>query len=84
MEQVEERKIVYKVTSKGKKTKRIKCRPGYKLVDNRCVKIQGAEKVAKRKAIRQAIRTKKADLAGKKRAVKKRLKAMKKRKSYGL
>lgn len=82
--ELDEAKFKYKVNSKGKKTKRLKCKPGYKIVGSRCEKISGSDKVAKKKSIRKGLRTKKSDVAGKRRSVKKRLKAMKKRKSMGL
>lgn len=80
-------KIIIKVNSKGVKTKRLKCPKGYRIGDNgtSCVPITGAEKSTKRKAIRQAVRTKRAEGAGaRKKATRKRLKAMKRRKQYGL
>lgn len=87
-EQIEEaaRRVV-RVDSKGKKTRKLKCRKGFKLSSNgkSCVPITGSEKATKRKAIRKAVRTKKAAGSGaKKRATRKRLKAMRKRKSYNL
>ena len=86
-EMIEESRIITKVTSKGKKTKRRKCRAGFKLSANgtSCVPITGSEKQTKRKSIRKALRTKKAKgPSAVKRASRKRLKAMKKRKSFGL
>lgn len=86
-EEILEAKRIVKVNSKGQKTKRVKCKRGYKLAQNKktCVPITGSEKATKRKAIKKAIRTKKAAGSGaKKRASRKRLKAMKKRKSYNL
>ena len=85
--QIEEARRITKVNSKGEKTKRLKCRKGFKLSSDgtSCVPVTGSEKQAKRKSIRKAVRTKKMQGAGaKRRATKKRLKAMKKRKSYGL
>jgi len=86
-EEIVEAKRIVKVNSKGQKTKRIKCRKGFKLAPNKktCVPITGSEKATKRKAIKKAIRTKKAAGSGaRKRTTRKRLKAMKKRKSYNL
>ena len=85
--QIEEARIITKVTSKGEKTKRVKCRRGFKLSPDgkTCIPITGSEKQAKKKAIRKAIRSKKAKgKAAQVKATKKRLKAMKKRKSFGL
>jgi hypothetical protein len=86
-EQIEEARRVVRVNSKGQKTRRIKCRKGFKLSSNgkTCVPITGSEKASKRKATRKAIRSKRAAGSGaKKRATRKRLKAMRKRKSYNL
>ena len=87
VEQVEEARRVVRVSSKGKKTRRIKCRKGFKLSSNgkTCVPISGSEKASKRKAMKKAVRTKRAAGTGaKKRTTRKRLKAMRKRKSYNL
>lgn len=84
LEQIEEVRRVTRVDSKGTKTKRIKCRRGYKRKGNTCVPITGSEKASKKKAIRKAVRTKKAQPGAQKKASRKRLKALKKRKSYGL
>ena len=87
MENLDEMKRVVRVTSKGKKIRRIKCKKGYKLnsAGTSCVPMSGSEKISKKKAIRKAIKTKKAKGAGAaKRAVRKRLKALKKRKSMGI
>lgn len=86
-EQLEEAKRVIRVDSRGKKTRRIKCRKGYKLSSNgkTCVPMSGSEKSSKRKSIKKAIRTKKASGSGKRKlATRKRLKAMRKRKNYNL
>lgn len=85
--QLEEARIITKVTSRGEKTKRVKCRRGFKLSPDgkTCIPITGSEKQAKKKSIRKAIRTKKAKgKAAQVKANKKRLKAMKKRKAFGL
>lgn len=82
--QIEEAKRVIRVTSKGERTRRLKCRRGFKREGDRCVPLSGSEKATKRVAIRKAVRTKRADVAGKRRATRKRLKAMRKRKAYGL
>lgn len=82
-----EAKRVIRVTSKGEKIRRIKCRRGYRLASSgvSCVPASGSEKASKRRAIRRAIRTKKAAGASfKRRVAKKRIRALKRRKSYGL
>lgn len=82
--QIEEARRVTRVNSKGKKTKKVKCRKGYKVSGNSCVPITGSEKASKKRSIKKAVRTKKRSPGSQKRASRKRLKAMKKRKSYGL
>lgn len=79
--------IITKVNARGEKRRRVKCRPGYKLNDQKtsCVPITGGEKATKRRSIRKAIRTKKAMGKGAViRSKRKRIRAMKKRKAYGL
>jgi hypothetical protein len=86
-DQIEEARRVVRVNSKGKKTKRIKCRKGYKLSANgkTCAPQSGSEKATKRKSVKKAVRTKRASGSGKKKmATRKRLKAMRKRKSMNL
>lgn len=86
-DKLSESKIITKVNSRGEKTKRVKCRRGFKLspAGNTCVPITGSEKQQKRKSIRKAIRTKKmGGTSAKIKSTRKRLKAMKKRKSFGL
>lgn len=81
----EVKKVVVKVTAKGQKTRKVKCGQGYKNVGGSCVPQGSSEKLAKKKAIRQAVKTKRAAGEGEKRkATKKRLKALKKRRSMGL
>lgn len=87
MENVVEARLITKVNSKGNKRKKLKCPRGYKIGDSglSCVPITGSEKAKKRRAIKQALRTKKSKGEGyKKRTNRKRLKALKRRKSYGL
>lgn len=79
--------IITKVNSYGQKTKRVRCKPGYKLNDNgtSCVPITGGEKASKRLAIRKALRTKASEgPALKTRTNRKRIRAMRKRKALGL
>lgn len=85
--QIEEARRVTRVSSKGKKTKRIKCRKGYKLSSSgkSCVPISGSEKSKKRRSMKKAVRTKRQKGSGlKRRTTRKRLRALKKRKSMGL
>ena len=84
---VSEAIIITKVNSKGQKRRRVKCRPGFKLNENgtACVPITGGEKSAKRRAIRKSLRTKRSQGKGLViRTRRKRIKAMRKRKAYGL
>ena len=79
--------IITKVNSRGQKRKRVKCRPGFKLnsTGTSCVPMSGGEKAGKRRAIRKSIRTKRAGgTALKRRTTRKRLRALKRRKSLGL
>jgi hypothetical protein len=79
--------IITKVNSAGQKTRRVRCKPGYKLNDTgtSCVPIPGGEKATKRIALRKAVRTKAAGgQALKNRTNRKRIKAMRKRKALGL
>lgn len=79
--------IITKVNAKGVKTKRVRCKPGFKLnaTGTSCVPISGGEKASKRLAIRKAIRTKRAGgQALKNRTNRKRIRAMRKRKALGL
>lgn len=79
-------KIKTRVTSKGQRIKRKFCSPGYRYdaSSKSCKKMSSSERMSKRKAIRKAVRTKKANPGAKKRASRKRLKALKRRKSMGL
>jgi|AntRauTorcE11898_2_1112593.scaffolds.fasta_scaffold09176_2 hypothetical protein len=86
-EQLEEARRVVRVNSKGKKTRKTKCRKGFKVSSNgkSCVPISGADKAKKKRAVKKAVRTKKSKGGGAKtRANRKRLKAMRKRKSMNL
>lgn len=83
-EQIEEARKVTRVDSKGKKTKKIKCRSGFKRSGNSCVPITGSEKATKKRAVKKAVRTKRKSPGDQKKATKKRLKAMRKRKNYNL
>ena len=80
-------KIITKVNSKGMKRKKLKCPKGYKISPsgNTCVPITGSEKTEKRLAIIKAVRTRRqGGVAKKRKTTRKRLKAMRFRKSFGL
>lgn len=86
-DQIHEAKRVIRVTSKGEKIRRVKCRKGFKLAPSgvSCVPATGSERATKRRAIRRAIRTKRSMGASFKRRVKrKQIRAMNRRKSFGL
>lgn len=84
-ELVEGKRIVKRVTSKGKVIRKVKCSPGMKAQDGRCVRIAGKEKLTRRKAQIKRKRTLKRQSGSKKRkAVMKRQRALRKRKSMGL
>lgn len=83
-EELDEATKKTRVDSKGKKTKRVKCKPGFKLKPNgmSCVAMSGSEKRTRKKSAKKAVKKRKTkSQAGSNR---KRLKAMKKRKSRGL
>lgn len=87
IEMIDEAVIITKVNAAGEKTRRVKCKPGYKLNSSKtsCVPISGGEKASKRRAIIKSIRTKRAEgNALKIRTKRKRIRAMRKRKAYGL
>lgn len=79
-------RIKTRVTSKGQKIRRKFCAAGFRFnrETNTCEKMSASDRAHKKLAIRKALRTKKADLGGKKRATRKRLKALKRRKAMGL
>jgi adenylyl- and sulfurtransferase ThiI len=81
----EQRRIVVKVNAKGQRRKKLKCGPGMKAVDGSCKPQTSGEKIQKKKSLRKAVRTKKAQgTALRIKTNKKRARAMKKRKSMGL
>lgn len=81
---LEERRITKRVSSKGKITKKVKCKKGFKSKGGKCVPISGSEKRTRKKAARKATRTRKQNPSTQRKASKKRLKALKRRKGYGL
>jgi hypothetical protein len=83
-EELDEEAKRTRVDSKGKKTKRVKCKPGFKLKPNglSCMKMTGSEKAGRKKAAKKSAKTRKSkSQAGSNR---KRAKAIKKRKSLNL
>lgn len=87
-DQVNEAKpvILWRVNAKGKKVKKAICPKGTKIDDSgkNCAPVGGAEKQARKMAAKKAARTRKANPAGIRKATKKRLKALKKRKQLGI
>jgi hypothetical protein len=77
-------KRIIRVNSKGQRRKVKICPKGFRLAGDKCIPMTSSQKVAKRSAIRKAVRTKKADTSGKKRAIKKRIIAIRRRKKQGL
>ena len=81
----DEAKIITKVNSKGKKRRRLKCKPGFKLSSGKCVPQSAGEKRNKKVGLRKAVRSKRAAGASLKRKTNlKRKKALRKRKNFGL
>lgn len=74
-----------KVNSKGARRIKMKCKKGFRFDGKKCVPIMGSEKTNRRRAIRKAVRTKKALGSGyQKRVVRLRKRAMTKRQAMGL
>ena len=71
-------KVVFR---KGKRRRKLMCPPGTKSVGKKCVKMKPTERIRRRKALRIAGKKMKVMMG---RVLKKRKKAMKKRKSAGL
>jgi len=83
-QELDEAERQIRVNSKGKKTKRVKCKPGYKLKANgtSCEAMSGSEKMTRKKAAKKSVKKRKSkSQAGSNR---KRAKALNKRKSLGL
>lgn len=89
LEEIQERRLIIKVNSKGLRRKKIKCGPG-KVAKSKngitqCVTPSGKERLNKKLAIKKSVRSKRAKGQGaKKRANFKRQRAMKKRRGMGL
>jgi hypothetical protein len=77
-------KRIIRVTSKGRRIKKKVCPKGYRLEGDSCVPATSQDKALKKRAIIKANRTKKADASGKRRSIKKRIKALTLRKRMGL
>jgi len=80
--EINEAKRVIKVNSKGQRRIKMQCKKGFKFTNGKCVQITGKERINRKLAIRKAVKTKKAKGSGfLKNMIKKRNKALKKRKS---
>lgn len=79
--QLVEGKMIVKVNSKGKRTRRKKCKPGFKLVGNSCVRISAKEKLNRKKGMKRSqVKRRTRKVA----ANRKRLKARKYRQQAGI
>lgn len=81
--QLVEGKMVVRVNSKGKRTRRKKCRPGYKLSGDgkTCVKISAKEKLNRKRGLKRSQVKRRSTRAS---STRKRLKARKYRKQAGI
>ncbi|MDX1532714.1 MAG: hypothetical protein R3230_00750 [Nitrosopumilaceae archaeon] len=81
---IDEQKKKVRVSSSGEKTRRVKCKPGFKLNSNgtSCVPMTGKEKQTRKKAAKKAVRKKRSKSQAQ--TQRKRLKALKRRKSLGV
>lgn len=77
-------KIVFRVSSNGKKTRRIVCGKGQRKKGRTCVPQSGKFKMMKRIAARKSKLTRRAHAGKQRMAVRKRQMALKRRKSMGL
>jgi hypothetical protein len=78
-------RLIIRVNSRGQRTKKKVCPKGFSLVGGtKCVPQNASQKLHKKLAIRKALKTKRADSSGRKRAIRKQRKAMTKRKQQGL
>lgn len=75
---------ITRVNFRGQRTKKLKCPPGYILRNGSCKPMTSQERADKKRSIRKAIKTKRADATGRKVAIAKRKLAIKKRKRQGL
>lgn len=88
-DELKEQRIVYRVTSQGKRIKRIKCPPGRRVVIvngvKKCVATTGTQKAKKRLATIKMQRTRRSKGNGyKKKIIRKQVRALRKRKMMGL
>lgn len=83
-QELDEARKKTRVDSKGKKTKRLKCKPGFKAnsAGTSCVAMSGSEKRTRKKAAKKAVRKRKTKSQTS--SNRKRVKALKKRKNLGL
>lgn len=82
-----EERFRIKVNAKGKRSRKLICKKGYKVGNGgrSCVRITAKEKITRRKAMRKALRTKKSKGAGLlRKTLIKRKRALRKRNSMGL
>ena len=70
-----------KVIRKGKLIKKLMCKPGKKALGNKCVVMKASEKAKRRRMAKKGAIKRKAKFG---KILKKRAKAMKKRRTYGL
>lgn len=83
--ELEEGVIRKKVVRGRKLVKKLKCtNPNQELVGGTCKQKTSTRKITLRKAKRKEVRTKKADVAGKKRAIRKQKKSVIARHNFGL
>lgn len=73
-----------RVNSRGQRTKKLLCKKGFRKKGKVCVPATSSDKAKKKISIRKANKTKKADQAGQKKAIKRRKLALRKRRSQGL
>jgi len=70
-----------KVIRKGKLVKKLFCKPGKKALGNKCVVMKATEKVKRKRMAKKGAIKRKAKMG---KILKKRAKAMKKRRTYGI
>lgn len=77
-------KFKIRINSKGQKIKKLRCPPGQKAQNGRCVVMKSLEKISRKKSAKRAVRTKNAKGSIKRAALRAFRKALKKRKQRGL
>ncbi|PNX47454.1 MAG: hypothetical protein BV459_04400 [Thermoplasmata archaeon M11B2D] len=84
-EELDEALIRKKVVRGRKLVRKLKCtNPNQILVNGTCKNKTAARRISLKKAKRKEVRTKKADVSGKKMAIRKMKKSIQKRKAFGL